>query len=106
MEESSTTTIGSGRLLAQQGDALLVRRGAGAQSIGSLVCSCRKPCHSRASRRRRSMPLRSPHFEHSAKLDRDSMTQPLELAYGGLTYLDRTWPLQTGQVRPEGIDLN
>lgn len=30
----------------------------------------------------------------------------LHLTYGGFTYLDRTWPLQTGEVQPEGIDLN
>jgi 4,5-dihydroxyphthalate decarboxylase len=30
----------------------------------------------------------------------------LSLTYGGFTYLDRSWPLQTGEVQPEGIDLN
>ncbi len=33
------------------------------------------------------------------------MTERLPIAYGGFTYLDRTWALQTGEVQPEGIDL-
>src|SRR5215469_6156569 len=30
----------------------------------------------------------------------------LAIAYGGMTYLDRTEALQSGVVSPEGIDLN
>jgi len=32
--------------------------------------------------------------------------EKLQLTYGGLTYLDRNWALQVGEVEPEGIDLN
>lgn len=34
------------------------------------------------------------------------MAQRLPITYGGFTYLDRTWPLQTGQVQPERVALN
>jgi 4,5-dihydroxyphthalate decarboxylase len=30
----------------------------------------------------------------------------LPITYGGFTYLDRTWPLQTGLVQPRGVELN
>lgn len=34
------------------------------------------------------------------------MNDRLAMTYGGFTYLDRTWALQTGEVQPEGIELN
>lgn len=34
------------------------------------------------------------------------MSDLLPLTYGGFTYLDRTLPLQTGEVSPAGIELN
>lgn len=34
------------------------------------------------------------------------MSDRLALTYGGFSYLDRTMPLQTGEIVPEGIDLN
>lgn len=37
---------------------------------------------------------------------RHDATDLLPVSYAGFTYLDRTWALQTGQVRPAGIDLN